>query len=431
MRSTLELTTARIRAWIAGRRTARRLRAQLPLVVSVLAAYVRAGRSLRQAVADAAGEVPEPSARALRDAAAAVALGASPAEALSALGADTDVTHLRAVVDMQTRAGGDLALLLDRFAAVLRGREELRRAAAVATAQARATGRMVTAMPVFGVGCALVARPRDQHVSERGEGDRQCERRPPQRAPDHEHESRAVQQPERSDAEHRHGRHHPAGRAGLRGRDRRRPSQLLPPAQDIRKPIEQQREVAAGACLHLDHRPEVSHIRVCAKCAEGLGRRRAESDGRRRVAQRSSARLGHLAGRIGDGLTQRPAGPDICGQHRDDERQLGPQPAGGAPPGDPRPDPRSRQLKGAAHLASTSRPRSSSSRGRSLDPSSRPSIRRTTRAPSAVRTRWTTTSTAAWHLLPHCRVRQVEPRHQRHRLDPPERVARSSSRGPS
>ena len=160
MRSTLELTTARIRAWIAGRRTARRLRAQLPLVVSVLAAYVRAGRSLRQAVADAAGEVPEPSARALRDAAAAVALGASPAEALSALGADTDVTHLRAVVEMQTRAGGDLALLLDRFADVLRGREELRRAAAVATAQARATGRMVTAMPVFGVAALwLLDRP--------------------------------------------------------------------------------------------------------------------------------------------------------------------------------------------------------------------------------------------------------------------------------
>lgn len=160
MRSPLALTTARIRAWVAARRAARRLRAQLPLVVSVLAAYVRAGRSLRQAVADAAGEVPEPSARALRDAAAAIALGASPAEALGALGADTDVTHLRAVVEMQTRAGGDLALLLDRFADVLRGREELRRAAAVATAQARATGRMVTAMPVFGVAALwLLDRP--------------------------------------------------------------------------------------------------------------------------------------------------------------------------------------------------------------------------------------------------------------------------------
>lgn len=160
MRNTLGLTAARVRAWIAARRAARRLRAQLPLVVSVLAAYVRAGRSLRQAVADAAGEAPEPSAGALRDAARAIALGASPAEALSALGAETDVAHLRAVVEMQTRAGGDLALLLDRFADVLRGREELRRAAAVATAQARATGRMVTAMPAFGVAALwLVDRP--------------------------------------------------------------------------------------------------------------------------------------------------------------------------------------------------------------------------------------------------------------------------------
>jgi Flp pilus assembly protein TadB len=34
----------------------------------------------------------------------------------------------------------------------MRSREELRRAASVATAQARATGRMVTGMPAFGVG---------------------------------------------------------------------------------------------------------------------------------------------------------------------------------------------------------------------------------------------------------------------------------------
>jgi tight adherence protein B len=130
------------------------------VVVSVLAAYVRAGRSLRQAVSDAAVDVPEPSARSLREAAAAIAVGASPDEALAALGADPDVAHLRAVVEMQARTGGDLALLLDRMADLLRSREEQRRAAAVATAQARATGRMVTAMPVFGIGSLwLLDRP--------------------------------------------------------------------------------------------------------------------------------------------------------------------------------------------------------------------------------------------------------------------------------
>jgi len=154
------LSPADVRRRIAAGRAARLRRAQLPVVVSVIAAYVRAGRSLRQAVADAAGDVPEPSAAALRDAAARIALGATPDEALAAFGADPDVAHLRAVVEMQARTGGDLVLLLERMADVLRSREELRRAASVATAQARATGRMVTGMPAFGVGALwLLDRP--------------------------------------------------------------------------------------------------------------------------------------------------------------------------------------------------------------------------------------------------------------------------------
>ena len=154
------LSPVDVRRRIAAGRAARLRRAQLPVVVSVMAAYVRAGRSLRQAVADAAGDVPDPSAAALREAAARIALGAPPEEALAAFGADPDVAHLRAVVEMQARTGGDLVLLLERMADVLRSREELRRAASVATAQARATGRMVTGMPAFGVGALwLLDRP--------------------------------------------------------------------------------------------------------------------------------------------------------------------------------------------------------------------------------------------------------------------------------
>jgi tight adherence protein B len=154
------LTPDAARRRLSERRDARLREAQLPVAVSVLAAYVRAGRSLRQAVADAAGDVPEPAARALREAAASIAVGAAPADALSALGDGADVAHLRAVVEMHARTGGDLVLLLDRMADVLRSREELRRAAAVATAQARATGRMVTAMPAFGIGALwLLDRP--------------------------------------------------------------------------------------------------------------------------------------------------------------------------------------------------------------------------------------------------------------------------------
>jgi tight adherence protein B len=154
------LSPVEVRRRLTARRDARLRQAQLPAVASVLAAYVRAGRSLRQAVGDAAGDVPEPSATALREAAGKIALGAPADEALAVLGADADVAHLRAVVAMQARTGGDLVLLLDRMADVLRSREELRRAASVATAQARATGRMVSGMPAFGIGALwLLDRP--------------------------------------------------------------------------------------------------------------------------------------------------------------------------------------------------------------------------------------------------------------------------------
>jgi tight adherence protein B len=160
MRISVSVAILGLRRRLAVRRDARLLRAQLPLAVSVLAAYVRAGRSLRQAVADAAGDVPDPSGRALHVAASAIALGAPPGEALAALGDGQDVAHLVALVEMQVRTGGDLALLLDRMADVLRAREELRRAAEVATAQARATGRMVSVMPAFGLAALwLLDRP--------------------------------------------------------------------------------------------------------------------------------------------------------------------------------------------------------------------------------------------------------------------------------
>jgi tight adherence protein B len=125
--------------------------AQLAVVVEILAAHVRAGRSLRQALADAVADLPDPAASRVAEAAADAALGAPPDEALRALGATTDVAYLAAAVRLHTRSGGDLALLLDRMAELLHERAAQRRAADVATAQARATGRIVTAMPALGV----------------------------------------------------------------------------------------------------------------------------------------------------------------------------------------------------------------------------------------------------------------------------------------
>ena len=74
-------TTALIHATgeaLVRRRRERLQAAQLAVVVEILAAHVRAGRSLRQALADAVADVPEPAAGRVAEAAADAALGAPP-----------------------------------------------------------------------------------------------------------------------------------------------------------------------------------------------------------------------------------------------------------------------------------------------------------------------------------------------------------------
>ncbi|HET6849085.1 MAG TPA: type II secretion system F family protein [Gaiellales bacterium] len=127
-------------------------------MASELAAHVRAGRTLAQALPDVAADLPEPIRSAVRTADAAVRLGAAPSEALASIGGDGgDI--LAVAVGAQLRAGGDLAALLDGLAEALVEREAQRRTAAMLTAQARATARMVSAMPLVAVGAlALIDR---------------------------------------------------------------------------------------------------------------------------------------------------------------------------------------------------------------------------------------------------------------------------------
>jgi tight adherence protein B len=131
--------------------------AELAVVVEILAAHVRAGRSLAQALADAVVDVPAQAAEGVAAAAADAALGTPVADALRRLGDTADVAYLAAAVRLHTRAGGDLALLLERTAELLHERRAQRRAAEVVTAQARATGRIVTGMPGLGVGALYLA----------------------------------------------------------------------------------------------------------------------------------------------------------------------------------------------------------------------------------------------------------------------------------
>ena len=139
---------------LTRRSQARRERAmagQMHLVAVELAAHVRAGRTLAQAIGDVTEDMPEPARSELAVAAAAIRLGMPPIEALTGLRGGPDASVLASAVAVQLRVGGDLATLLDGLAEALVERDAQRRAAEVATAQARATARMVSAMPLVSV----------------------------------------------------------------------------------------------------------------------------------------------------------------------------------------------------------------------------------------------------------------------------------------
>ncbi len=125
--------------------------------MAVLAAHLRAGRSLRQAIEEGAADLPQPAAERLDRAARAVELGASPATALELIGSGPDVRAIAAAAALQAQHGGDLVALFEGVAEVLVERAALRRSAAVATAQARATGRIVAFMPLGGLAALWLA----------------------------------------------------------------------------------------------------------------------------------------------------------------------------------------------------------------------------------------------------------------------------------
>jgi len=152
------LLAARRRRWRRG------LAATLPGVARALADALSGGRSVRGALQEvgAAGAVAEPAANELAVAASRLALGERTEDVLEALrrrAGDPSWDLLVAAILLQRRAGGDLVALLRAVAA---GRERARRAEAdarSATAQARATARLVAGMPVAGLVLVELAAP--------------------------------------------------------------------------------------------------------------------------------------------------------------------------------------------------------------------------------------------------------------------------------
>jgi len=146
----------------ADRRYLGRAAGQLPGVAQQLAAALQAGQSLRQALARAARDAPEPVRSELAVVVDELALGSRLETALEGLSARLPARDLRIMVTailVQLKTGGNLARALASLSERLDERGRLARELRGATAQARMTAWLVAALPLGAGAMAEIAAP--------------------------------------------------------------------------------------------------------------------------------------------------------------------------------------------------------------------------------------------------------------------------------
>lgn len=138
---------------VVARRRERYRRAverSIPEISAAIADAISGGNSVRAALAAAAASLEGPPARELARVRAELELGASTAEALSALRArigSERVDALSGALLSQQVAGGDVAALMRRLGSAAAERDRVADDARAATTQARFTGLLVVALP--------------------------------------------------------------------------------------------------------------------------------------------------------------------------------------------------------------------------------------------------------------------------------------------
>ncbi len=146
----------------ADRRYLQRFATQLPIVAQQLASGIGAGLSLRQAIARAATDAPEPAGTELRKLSADLDLGARIEDALEATMARLPDPGLRTMVIavlVQRVVGGNLSQALADLSRRLDERAVLEREARSATTQARMSAWLVAGLPLAGGVLVEIAAP--------------------------------------------------------------------------------------------------------------------------------------------------------------------------------------------------------------------------------------------------------------------------------
>jgi len=137
--------------WRKGKRFLR-LESQLPDAIDLIARAVRAGHPLSEGLRMAAEEVPEPLATEFRVTFEEQKFGLPFEEALMGLGDRVDVVDVRILITailVQREVGGNLSEILEQIAETMRARFTLKRQVRVYTAQGRASGYTLAALPII------------------------------------------------------------------------------------------------------------------------------------------------------------------------------------------------------------------------------------------------------------------------------------------
>jgi tight adherence protein B len=141
-----------------GRR-GEKLREQLPDVLSIMAASLRAGHSFLQSLDTVAKEIAQPAATEFQRVVAEIRLGRPAEDALEALAervGSADFKWAVLAVNIQREVGGNLAEILDNVADTLRERATMRRQIKVLTAEGRLSAWVLTLLPI-GIGLYMGA----------------------------------------------------------------------------------------------------------------------------------------------------------------------------------------------------------------------------------------------------------------------------------
>lgn len=140
---------------------------QLELVLRLIVSGLRAGLSIRQSLVMVVEQSPDPARHEFMRVIGQTNIGMSMYDALDQLAArltSNEMTMLTRAIRLQSQTGGNLAKVLEQLATTIKERRRLARKIKAITSEGRATGGIISALPI-GVGILIMLTNPDMRDS--------------------------------------------------------------------------------------------------------------------------------------------------------------------------------------------------------------------------------------------------------------------------